>query len=187
MTQPETPRASRSLGRIVSIIVAVALAGLGVTAIVVEGALRAVASEPAARIASGLPGLGALAFTEEPAPTIAYLIDGGWFALRITAECSVAFFAGGLLILGGTLSLVLRLNPLRSACALVAGTAVLILVNQARFLGLGLVRGRLGQEAFEWAHTLGGSVLMLTGVIVALLLFFRIAIAGRAGRRGRLT
>lgn len=161
-------------------ILAVTMATLGALSIAFESTARGLEARLAAWIATLATPIDALAFAAEPDPAVAYLVGGSWYALRITAECSVAFYIGGLLLFGAALSTALRLPPLRVVLASAAGVAVLALTNQARILGLGLIRGEFGSEAFAWAHSLGGSLLMLLGVVVALALFFAIAIDRRA-------
>jgi exosortase/archaeosortase family protein len=161
-------------------ILGLTMVALGVLSIVFEATARGVEATVAARLATVVTPVETVAFPAEPDPAVVYRIGGAWYALRITAECSVAFYIGGLLILGAAVSTALRLPPVRVLLAAVAGVAVLVLTNQTRILGLGLIRGEFGSEAFAWAHSLGGSLAMLLGVVVALMLFFAITVTRRA-------
>ncbi|RKR74705.1 exosortase R [Frondihabitans australicus] len=111
-------------------------------------------------------------------PSILYTYLGRGFVLRVTEECSIALYIGPIAIFGGLLTLVRRLRLRRIALATGIALVGMALLNQFRILALGFVFGTWGHDAFEWAHSLGGSFLMLFGLAACLAVFFRIVVIG---------
>jgi exosortase/archaeosortase family protein len=113
-------------------------------------------------------------------PTIMFTFDDQhWYAMRVTVECAIAFYVGGVLFFTGLLALIPRLNVLRLLLAAAASIAGLVALNQVRLLMLEFVFSHFGRDAFDWAHSLVGSFLMLFGIAGCLLLFFQLAVKHR--------
>lgn len=117
-------------------------------------------------------------------PAVFFRASGGWYALVVGAECSVAFSLAAICVLGGVLALVKRLSLVRVVGATAISMTGMVLLNQVRIVGLAFVRAEFGQETFDWAHSLGGSFLMMAGLAGSLALFFAFVVR-RASRAER--
>lgn len=106
--------------------------------------------------------------------------------LHITAECSIAYVVGPLLVLCGLLALLRRLPPHRMAAAATAGVVVIGCVNLLRISMVAVAITHFPSErAMWWWHVVIGSIVSLLGVGAGLALTTRVAFGGaaRSGRR----
>ncbi|MFJ2535756.1 hypothetical protein [Microbacterium maritypicum] len=110
-------------------------------------------------------------------PYFAYARGGKWWALRVTPECGIGVYVAGILVLTGALSLIQKVSLLRLFFAASVSIAILVLLNQVRFAALGYIFAELGRDAFNISHSLGGSSLMLLGMVICLLFYFRTLVA----------
>lgn len=105
-----------------------------------------------------------------------YTSGDHWYSLVMTPECAIAFYAGGLLILGGLMVLIPRFRIGRIVIATAVAVVFMAFVNQLRLALLAHVFGVYGRDAFEWAHSLGGSTLMVVGLTLSLGIFMVIVL-----------
>lgn len=107
--------------------------------------------------------------------------DTSWAGLVVTSECSAAFFVGGVLVVGGLLVIVWHRSPaVRLLVATTATIGLLLLVNTARLAFLAEAAARWGSVGFGWAHTVGGSVLMIATLCLAVIVFARVGLLRRS-------
>lgn len=109
-------------------------------------------------------------------PAVLFQLGGDWSGLRMTVECSIAFYVGAILLFGALMLLLPRFSMPRTLLATGVSAVWMVLLNQVRMFGLAWVLGEKGHDAFEWAHSLGGSILMLSGLAAALALFFVVVV-----------
>lgn len=152
-------------------LLAVVLAALGAAVIAFEHALRTLESVIAAEILPYVFATGTKAAVSGDSPAIAFQGDGHWFALRITAECAIAFYVAAILVLTALLLLLPRFPIGRLLIAGGAGVAAMVLLNQVRFTWLGYAFSFQSREVFDWVHIVGGSILMAVGMAATLLFF----------------
>lgn len=108
-----------------------------------------------------------------------------WGGFTITEECSAAWFVGGVLL--ATALLLAMWHRAGAGPLLVAGlvTAVLlVVVNTARMVLITEATVHWGETGFGWAHTVGGSILMIATLCLCAVLFARIALLPRTRRPG---
>lgn len=164
--------------RYVRILVALLLAGLGGTLIAVERASRGIEAMVCTWLVPFL-------FADDTAPArtggnpaIAFESGGHWYALIITPECSIAFYIAAIVFLGAALALVPRLRLSRVFLAVGISALGLFVLNQFRTASLAFLLSNYGPDAFDWAHTVGGSFLMMAGLTGCLALFFILVVRG---------
>lgn len=150
---------------------AVILATLGVLAILFERAARSVEVILASDILPLVFASGATPAITDGEPSIAFGYGEHWYAIRITAECSIAFYAGAIAIAGAAIVLVPKIRIVRVLPAVLISMAVMVALNQVRFVGLTYALGAHGIEVFDWAHTIGGSILMMAGITGCIFFF----------------
>lgn len=163
---------------------ALVLAATGVGLIIIERSARALEALVASEVIPLLFASDAVRAVSQGDPAFAFGYGEHWYALVITAECSIAFYVGAILIISAAVMLVPRIRMARVITAALICAALMIALNQVRFAGLAYVRGEFGAEAYAWAHTLYGSILMLVGLgaCVMFFLFFVVRSARRGGR-----
>lgn len=183
-----TPVRTHLAIRIVRIIIALAMIALGIYVMLSERSIRMMETDLASQIFPHVFADEAIRGTSAGEPAVAFGVDATWWALRVTVECAIAFYIGPVIMLGGLLSAIPRMGLVRVFSATAIVVAALVLLNQVRLLMLGFVLGTYGRGAFEWAHSLAGSFLMLFGLAGCLFLFFRLVIVGslRANRIARV-
>ncbi len=161
------------------------LAGAGVCLIVFEHSGRELESMIGAFVIGHTVGIEAIDSFIGTNPTIAYHLGDHWYALQITPECSAFIYLGAIFILAAIFAAIprYRLGPL--ALALLLSSSILLLLNQVRFMGLAWVLGTYGKTAFDWAHSLGGSFLMMGGLAASLLIFFLLVVRDGSPRKRR--
>jgi exosortase/archaeosortase family protein len=185
--QRRTRRQARPLPHALRLILGLAFIASGVAIVVFEGAVRAVE----AHILAWLLGTGFLAEQAFPStsggsPAVLFAHDGDWLAVRITAQCAIAFYLAAVLGLAALLSLVRRVRIGRLLTATALAIAGLTALNQLRLLVIAVAFSRGGHDAFAWAHGPIGTVMMLVGIAGALTLFFFLCVR-RAPERRRTT
>ncbi|AAT89217.1 hypothetical protein ATY41_08105 [Leifsonia xyli subsp. xyli] len=116
-------------------------------------------------------------------PSTIYQVAGRWYGMVITSECSIALYAGPILMLAAVFLIMSRFGTIRTLVAAAISVILLAMLNQIRLLGLAYVLSHWGADAFQWWHSLGGSFLMVSGLASILFLFFVMVI--RRHRRGR--
>lgn len=103
----------------------------------------------------------------------------------LTSECSVAYLLAALLVGAAPLMLMPQLSAWRTAFAIAAGAAVLVMVNVTRLTAIGATVSGVGRDpGLTIAHTYLGSVLTVVGTCAAGLLFAAILL-GRRRRQQR--
>jgi exosortase/archaeosortase family protein len=170
-------------GLTVRIVVALVLAASGALVMLGEHSIRVAETRIAARVAEWVLADVAFPSTRGGQPSVTFVIDERWFSLIVTPECSVAFYIGPILLLGAAIVLIRRVPIHRVLLAASVSAALLIALNQARFLGLAFALSHFGRNTFDWWHSLGGSFLMLSGVALSLFLFFRLVVRDRPRTR----
>lgn len=92
--------------------------------------------------------------------------------LRVTAECTSAFLVGPLLILAGLILASGRFGLLRALSATAVAGGILVLANQGRIVLIAWATAKWGvADGYQWSHTVGGSVVVGVGVMLALVAF----------------
>ncbi len=99
--------------------------------------------------------------------------------LRLTTECSVAYFLGALLAVTAPLALLRRLSLSHTLVAIIAACGVLVAVNVVRLALIGsAVSTAEAGTAFSLTHTYLGSLLTFIGTCVAALVFALVLLHG---------
>jgi exosortase/archaeosortase family protein len=121
----------------------------------------------------------AIAGTSHGVPAVFFGGPAGWFGLKVTALCAIAYYIGPLLALGGILLAGTRIGVLRVLAATAVGSASLILLNQLRLFLIAFAYRQGDHGAFNWMHGPVGSTIMLIGVAGVFVAFFTICLRGR--------
>ena len=167
---------------LVRLTLALALATAGIALFIVERTIRGYEIAISGKL---LPVFASDVLTADstPGPMVLFKLNGEWQGLRMTAECSIAFYVGAILLFAALMMLIPRFAIGRVLLAGAIAATAMALLNQVRLAGLAWVLGAQGHAAFEWAHAIGGSVLMIGGLAVTLTLFFFVVV--RRGRTAR--
>ena len=188
---PATPapsrRAARRLLTAARILLGLAVVALGILFLVKEYSARLLEAQVGAWLVDTLFATNALPSLSAGTPAVVFGVHDTFLALRITIECSIALYAGSIVIFGGLLMMLPRLRTVRVVVATALGAGLMILLNQVRIVGLAWVLSEYGRDGFEWAHSLGGSFLMTAGLVVSLGVFLGIVPRRRPRRRFRST
>lgn len=100
--------------------------------------------------------------------------------LQISASCTAIFLMVPFFVLAAAMMLLPRVNVARLAVGLLVGSMVVFWLNQLRLLIIAWATHHWGIAlGFDWAHILAGSVVTTLSMLIALYLFFRLALAGR--------
>lgn len=103
------------------------------------------------------------------------------FGLRVTAECTAAFIAGPFLLLAGAVVLGRRMQVSRVLTGTVLALGIVLLETASRLGLIAWTTFRFGiEDGYRWSHTVGGSLVSILGIIVALVVFLRVVTRGRA-------
>ncbi|WAA65637.1 exosortase R [Microbacterium oxydans] len=172
------PPRAHILLRIARVLIALAMVAFGLYVMISERSIRLFETDLASQIFPIVFADEALRATSQGEPAVAFGVGDTWWALRVTIECAIALYLGPVIMVGGLLTAIPRMGLLRVFTATTIAVAALLLLNQVRLLMLGFVLGTYGRGAFEWAHSLAGSFLMLFGLAGCLFLFFRVVILG---------
>lgn len=106
--------------------------------------------------------------------------------LRVTAECTSAFLIGPLLILAGILLASGRFGAFRAISATAVAGSILVLANQGRIVLIAWATAKWGiADGYQWSHTVGGSIIVGIGVMIALGVFMIMLAAKRRVRPTR--
>ena len=162
---------------------ALGLAATAIALFVAEHTMRGYEIAISSKLLSVLFSSDTTAAESNGSPGLLFKLNGEWLGLRMTAECSIAFYVGAILLFAALMMLIPRFSIGRVLLASAIAATTMVLLNQVRLAGLAWVFGEHGRETFEWAHSIGGSVLMIGGLAVTLVLFFFVVV--RAGRKAR--
>ena len=165
---------------------ALALAAAAVALFLAERTMRGYEVAIAGKVLPFLFASEATTAESGGSPVVLFKQDGLWLGLRMTAECSIAFYVGAILLFAALMMLIPRFTILRVLLAGAIAVTTMILLNQVRLVALAWVFGAHGRETFEWAHSIGGSVLMIGGLAVTLTLFFFVVVRTPQRRRARV-
>lgn len=189
MTISPSRSRSRSLAlpRLTRLVAALGLGAAAITVMLSERAVRGWETFLGAHLI-GLTFGDEAAHTDFGAdPSILFRTGTSYWSLRVTAECSIAYFAGAILLIAAGFLFFRRYEPVRVMTATAISVVGLMGLNQVRFLALGWIMSATDHTTFEWAHSLGGSFLMIFGLAASLFCFFRLVIVTRkrpgTGRR----
>lgn len=160
------------------------LLAAGVGLIIIEHSARTIEALVASKLAPLLFANDAIPAVSNGNPAFAIGYGEHWYAFVITAECSIAFYLGAILVVSAAIALLPRIRATRLLTATLIAMVLMTALNQVRFLGLAIIRAELGAEAFNWAHTLGGSILMLFGLGGCLFLFLMYVVRPSRRRKG---
>lgn len=174
-----TPKGWDRAGRWTLALVFAALAGLAVT---FEYNLRVAEVAISSALLPFIFSADTVTSVSAGMPAIAFEGSGHWFALRITAECAIAFYVGALLLVSAALIVLPRFPIGRLLIATPLGVLGLALVNQVRLGWLAYALSFQGREVFDWVHVVGGSILMAAGMAATLLAF--VVFVARKPRKG---
>jgi exosortase/archaeosortase family protein len=101
----------------------------------------------------------------------------------LTSECSVAYLLSALLIGAAPLMLLKKLPAGRTAIAISASAAILVLVNVARLTAIGATVSEWGRDpGLTIAHTYLGSLLTVVGTCAAGVTFAAVMLRRGPGR-----
>lgn len=160
--------------------VLIAVAALTMVFIDTTRTWEAVAS---AWILDTIVGLSAFAVAGEP--EIFLLADPPWI-LTISLGCAVGFIVAPFLAIAAVLSTSGRFAPTRMIAGILLACVVVVIINQVRVVSIGWALVEHGAGGYGWMHTVGGSLMSLVGIAVALLVLWRVGMTGpRRSRRGR--
>ncbi|MGH1549258.1 exosortase R [Leifsonia poae] len=162
---------------------ALALAAVAIALFITERTMRGYEIAMSGKLLPFLFASDALTAESNGSPIVLFKQGDTWLGLRMTAECSIAFYVGAILLFAALMMLIPRFAILRVLLASAIAVTTMVLLNQVRLAALAWVFGAHGRETFEWAHSIGGSVLMIGGLAVTLTLFFFVVVRG--GRRAR--
>jgi exosortase/archaeosortase family protein len=165
--------------------IVVALLAIAVILAAFESRVRVVEANIAAWIVGHTLTDQTAVIMSQGSPAFVFDINHHWYGIRLTIECSIAFYIAALVALAAVLLLLPRTSVARVLLAAGLGTIGLFVLNQIRLEMLAFALGRMNKEAFNWAHSLFGSVLMLIGVALCLLLFLRMSFRREANPRHR--
>lgn len=153
-------------------IIAAVMMVAGVAIVASEAAFRAGETQVLAWLVGHTFAGTSIANTSLGEPTATYSVGDQWYSLRVTVQCTIAFYLGSVVFLGGLLALAPRVRLGRIFVATAIGMVGLTLLNQVRLLMITYFFGTWGREGFNWAHGPLGTILMLVGIAAVLLLFF---------------
>lgn len=89
--------------------------------------------------------------------------------LTVTPECTSAFIAGPILVVGGVLALSRRLPIPRLLTGVSLAVLVVLAVNVARLTLIAFATYEWGpQRGFWWSHVIAGSIVTIAGTIAGL-------------------
>ncbi|WP_025159059.1 exosortase R [Leifsonia aquatica] len=165
-------------GRYIRILIALLLAGLGGSLIAIERASRGIEVIVSTWLLPLLFAGDAVPARTRGNPSVAFETGGHWYALIITPECSIGFYVAAIVFLGAALTLVQRFRLSRIFLAVGISALGLVLLNQVRIAGLAFLLSHYGHDAFDWAHSIGGSFLMMAGLTGCLALLFVLVVRG---------
>ncbi len=125
-------------------------------------------------------GTGGHAVISKPADTVFIHTPSSVVGLQISASCTAAFLLVPFLALGAAMMGSRRLVVHRVIIGLVCGTMIVFWLNELRFLVIAWATHNWGiAGGFEWSHVLAGTVITTLAMLVALLVFARVSLAGR--------
>jgi exosortase/archaeosortase family protein len=160
-----------------------ALLALAVVLALYEAKVRYVEAQIAAWVAGRTITGQTAVLMSGGSPAFAFNVDHHWFGIRLTVECSIALYLAALAVLSAVFLLLPKTVAARVFLAAAISAVGLVVLNQVRLLMLAFALGRISQDAFAWAHSFAGSVLMLIGVVLCLLLFLRLSFGTRTAAK----
>jgi len=159
---------------------AIAVAGLGVGALVFSGWWRGAEAWGAAHGIHLVTSHATTAVTQTGF-VVMHKNATSVAAFALTNECTMAQIFGAVLIGGAPLLLVRRLSIVRVTTALAGAGAVLLGLNLIRLTAIGVAVLAWGNDGFAVAHTYLGSLITFVGTCLAGVTFALILIA-RTGK-----
>ncbi len=106
--------------------------------------------------------------------------------LNITALCSTVVLVVPLLVLATVILFVSRVRPGRVVAALSVSLGLVIVCNAARFASAAFAYQRFGREGFDLVHRYVGSLGVILGFVVAMLLLLVLSLRQKRDSRGVL-
>ena len=150
---------------------ALVFAAAAVAAVAFEHTLRTMEAAISAELLPLIFATGTKAATSSGSPAIAFEGDGHWYALRITAECAIAFYVAAIFALTAILLLLPRFPLVRMLGATAIGVTGLVFLNQVRLGWLAYAFSYQSREVFDWVHIVGGTMLMAVSMAATLLFY----------------
>lgn len=107
--------------------------------------------------------------------------------LVITTMCSTTVLAVPLLLLAVAITGITRAPTGRIGIGLLVGLGLAVFCNMVRFASAAWAYGAYGREGFDLVHRYVGSVFVIVGFVLAIVLLLRISLreSGQRGRVGR--
>lgn len=187
-TPPVRPRPAGAVSRVFRTALALVLAAAGVLVWLRELDVRFVESRVLARLFDLTFADRTIATTNYANPAVLFQHDGDWKGLVVTMVCGAALLLTPALLVGAVMMLVRRVSVLRALLGTVVLMAALEAMNLLRLLGIGFGYATWGRTGFEWMHGPVSTIVLLGGLVVAMVGYFRVLLGGgrrRGARRGR--
>ena len=176
----DTPPTRRRRASVPQLVLAALLAGLAVALIVLLE--RAVQLE-AHVFAQAIPALlGASAVLGDHATLTVGAGGPTLFSMTVGLACSIVLLLVPYLLIAAALLSAGRISVLRALAAVAVGALLLEAVNTVRVVVIAALTLDDGVNGFGWGHTLIGSVIVLTGLLLATIGMLWIAARGRTGQ-----
>jgi exosortase/archaeosortase family protein len=185
MDRTAVPVRRRPLAAVPRWLAALSFVAAGVGVLLAEERLRFAESAQTAWALHGPLGRPARTLTTDPVFLYQRVPgdDTSWAGLEVTTACTATFYVGGLLVLGGLLLLSRRNSVPRVAAAVLVAGLLLVAVNTGRMVLIAEAQARWGAQGFGWTHTVVGSALMIATLGVCGVLFARLGLLRRGGRK----
>jgi exosortase/archaeosortase family protein len=160
------------------------LAALAVLVVVYIDTTRVWEAAGAARVLQEVFGIAAEPVPGQPG--IFLPSDLPWM-LSVTLDCAGALIVAPFLAIAALFALTGRFSAVRMIAGSALACAVVIVTNLFRIAIIGWALTTKGSDGYAWWHTVGGSVMSVAGVAVALLILWRVALAEPRASRTRRT
>lgn len=142
--------------------------------------IRCIEAWVAAHWADMIPGVMSYALSGRPV----FLLAGGSRAvgLVVSAECTVSLLMIPLLVWSLLLVAARRVNIAKLFAGLIVSLLLLTAVNQLRLITIGWAYFSMGRTGYEWSHTVVGSIISILGMILAVMVYIRIALVNQSAQ-----
>ena len=108
-----------------------------------------------------------------------------YFTMVVSTGCSVVLLMIPLVLVAALMLVTGRSTAARIIPTLVVSVGALLALNQLRFVLITVMTRQGGLAAFEWAHTVIGSVLVLAGLSAIIVFFIRVVSRQKIQPRAR--
>lgn len=157
------------------LLLALTLLGVATATVAFSHGLRVQEARVAAPLVDVVTGRRALSLPGQP--EIMAGLGTTWASvLDVTVMCSAAVLYVPVLVMGAALAPARQINPLRLVTALSACGLAILATNTLRIIAIAASMERWGPKGYVLAHDTLGTLISLTGVGSALLIFVRLTV-----------